>query len=406
VVDMGLNSINISIYKQGKLFFFRNTAYGFQHIIHDLSHNLGLTEQDIEKVISERGIPQVSFDPKDRVAIAEEIMRQKYEAGGDRSLPETKRGVNPLELRMLWQPHIERIIHELRRSLAYYNEQSKGYRVGHFFFLGGGAEVKNLQSTLAAQIGGKCEILLPFEDMEIALVKGQYKDEFIQAPIFAAASGLAWGSSVKAIKAKKIINFLPEELKKKEVVVFRKTLLMILSVSLIFIFILGWLNAFFIGRSLKVSLDEVKSELDRVKDITVGLRDLKEREQIISRRSSQIEEIIEEATDLYYPLKRLSQAIPADIFLTKLSITESKEEENKYLMEISARVFADYEEANRLIKEFKQGLQSSADFTDINITPLELEEISSELTRTDKDLPITSARLRDFVLKAQVVAKQ
>ena len=403
LIDIGMASINISIYKKGKLCFFRNAAYGFQDIVNDISKNLGTTTEQGERLIKEKGIPQVDMNLNDRVAIAEEIMRQKFEADKRASSPDAKKSVNLLELRMLCQPHIERIAHELRRSLVYYKEQSAGRRVERFLFFGGGAQIKNFLPTLSNQIGGNCTALSPFKDMEITLEKPQFRDEAAQTPIFATAAGLALGSSVKA---KKIINFLPEELKKRQVVLFRQTLFIILGIFLIFIFIIGFFSEIFVRRSLRIALKEVEFEISRIKGITVSSEDLKEREQRISQYSAQIERAIKERLDLRNPLKELSRITPEGISWNTLSITKTQEKTEKYQMTLSARVFADYEQANRLIEEFQRRLESSIYFSDIDIMPLELEEISFELDQTDKDSQLTQSRLRDFTLTAQVRVRQ
>ena len=142
-VDLGVSNLNISISRNGKLVSTRSLGYSLRDIAKDISAQLGISPAEAERIIREEGVPQVDFDIKNKVAIVEEIMRQKYEAGKDPSLPGAS-GINRLELRMLWQTHIERMIQELRRTFIYYKEHSAGGRVECVYFLGGGCLIKIL----------------------------------------------------------------------------------------------------------------------------------------------------------------------------------------------------------------------------------------------------------------------
>jgi len=79
-IDIGYSSMNISISKGINMVFNRNIFYGCKDIISGVSNGLGISSEAAEKILLDKGIPDVDFDPKNRVAIAEEIMRQKYEA--------------------------------------------------------------------------------------------------------------------------------------------------------------------------------------------------------------------------------------------------------------------------------------------------------------------------------------
>src|SRR3989338_5552622 len=159
-VDIGASSLNISICKEGRLIVTRDITYGLNDIVQDFSRKLNLSENEAENAIREYGIPQTTFDITNKVLIAEEIMRQKYEVVN--AATEEKVKANLLEMGMLWQAHIDRIVNELRRSFIYYKEQSGGRRIGYIYFLGGGSQIKNLVNILSASIGGQCKIMLPF----------------------------------------------------------------------------------------------------------------------------------------------------------------------------------------------------------------------------------------------------
>jgi Tfp pilus assembly PilM family ATPase len=81
IVDIGAAYLKISICSDAHMVFMRNIVFGLEDIIQDFSRQLSINAAGVEEILKTHGIPDVPFDPKDKVAIAEEIMRQKYEAG-------------------------------------------------------------------------------------------------------------------------------------------------------------------------------------------------------------------------------------------------------------------------------------------------------------------------------------
>ena len=80
-VDIGTSSLGIHICREGHLAVTRNIAYGLNDIIRDLSRQFNISDEEAETAVREYGVSQTILDIKDKVAVAEEIMRQKYEAG-------------------------------------------------------------------------------------------------------------------------------------------------------------------------------------------------------------------------------------------------------------------------------------------------------------------------------------
>lgn len=400
-IDIGLD-INTSIFREGKLSFFRNTAFGLRDIIQDIAKRLLLSEEEAEAIIKEKGIPEVNFDLKDKVAVAEAIMQQKYEASLKAQETHKKEEVNLLELRTLWQAHIERIIHELRRSLSYYKEQSEGRRVDYIYFLGGGCQIENLINHLTEQIGGQCQILAPLNS----------------TPIFVNAVSLALSIIGKA-RAPAIINFLPREIKRKEIIAARRVIL--LASQLVSIIIVASLltSVFFNNRALNISIKGMDFELNRMKRVVERLKDLKEREEKVQRESSQIQEIVKKRENFALPLKALTKVIPEKVLLTQILIHKGNGIETQtlalnaaeftpqaqYKIEIKAGVFSDYEEANKIIASLRSRLEGTPYFKNVNTTSIELEKVSSlSTTGQAQGLRLTQPRLRTFSLTADLVA--
>lgn len=418
-VDIGLTSINTSIFKEGKLNFFRNTAFGLQDIIQDISSHLSITDNEAEDIIKEQGVPEVNVDLKDKVAVAEEIMKQKYEASLKVGETNQKEEINLLELRVLWQSHIERIIHELRRSLAYYKEQAEGRRVEYIYFLGGGCQVKNLIGLITEQIGGQWQIILPFKNMLLPKEKNSV-DQSDSTPIFANAVSFSLSVSSK-VKGAGIVNFLPVELKKREFIATRRLIIRFLKIALIFSLSLLSISTFFTNRSLRVSVKAIELELKGVRKIANKLKDLTRQEEKSKQETSRIGELLKKRKNFSPILAKLSASIPEEVLVTFISIDDAMASETQgqaaqaadgqavsqqYKIQIKAEVFADYEKANKIIDNFRSNLEGAVYFRNINFTAIKLEKISTVSSAGgSQELRLTQPLKRDFTVNADIAAQ-
>jgi type IV pilus assembly protein PilM len=398
IVDFGWDSLNITIYKEENMVFMRNIVYGVKDIVRDFSLQLGIEEKEIERVLKEEGVPQVSFDPKNKVAIAEEIMRQKYEASTNGPADE-KSQVNLLELRLLWQPHIDRIIQELRRSFVFYKEQPEAMRIEQIYFAGGGSNIKWLVPVLAGFVGGKCSLFLPFKELEHQVPgTNPFKNEIVFSSVFAGAMSLACGIPLPNIAQPMQVNFLPLELKQKEIIAARRLVFLIISAGFIAILSILSIQLALSSYALRKRTKKSENKLSSIKGISDSLKELSRVENAVIQQGSQIEELIKKRPDLRTPLQDLAALIPAEVLLDSCVLTVDK-------IEINAVVFTDYEEANKIIEQFLANLETVNYFKNINITPLELEEISPQ-ARTDSasaGLRLTQAKPRKFGLSADIV---
>lgn len=439
-VDIGLQSVNTSITREGKLAFFRNASYGLQDIIQDFSLRLGRPEPEIETLIKEKGIAEVDFDLKDKVAAAEEIMRQKYEASQKTQDSSQKEEINLLELRLLWQAHIDRIIHELRRSLSYYKEQSEGRRVEYIYFLGGGCQINNLVNLLMKQVGGQGEAMLPFKGFSAP--ESSASQEANSTPIFSNACALALGLSPKD-KGVDIINFLPLELKRKEVLAARRLIILSVKFILIFLFSALTLAAFINNHAVRAAIKKVDSELVEVKSIADTLKNLNQRDKKNKMESAQVQSLIDGRANLDAPLAQLVKAVPQGVLLTRVVIAKAgpaaypegqeagglpEEAEaglpageagtqapdafsepvaqdtgtviNTLSVEIRAEIFADYETALVVVERMRANLEKPpAQFRNVRASALELEKISPA---SGKTMPLTLPMRRSFTITAEI----
>jgi type IV pilus assembly protein PilM len=399
IVDIGAAYLKISISSDANMVFMRNIVFGLEDIIQDFAKQLGITAVAAEEVIKEHGIPIVAFDPKDKVAIAEEIMRQKYEASlASPASPEAQ--VNLLELRLLWQPYIERIAQELRRSLVFYNERSEGRRIEQIFFTGGGSYIKNLRSIISSFGGGECKDLLPFAQIPHDLPKdNKFKDEVVSSAIFASAASLAFGIPLKKGQKEVQINFLPAEFKEREAKAARRLILLIIWFCFVGVFILLSTQLFLSNHMIRWNIQTIEKKLTRVQRVSEDLKSLDKSQSKIKQRSQQIEDLINGRLDYPLVLEGLAKDTPEAIVLSKCTLDDKK-------LDIEGNIFADYEEAKSEIDLFGKALSKKGYFGNIVIPDIELEGISPELNpgvRGDQ-LRLTQPKERNFKLSADVVA--
>jgi type IV pilus assembly protein PilM len=391
LVDIGSTSVTISIFREGKLSFFRNTVYGMQDIIQDISQRLGFSENKTEEIIKEKGIPEVSFNLKDKVAVAEEIMRQKYEAGLKAQETGIEEEINLLELRMLWQAHIERILHEFRRSLSYYKEQSGGRQVEFIDFSGGGCHVQNLVKILTEQIGGKCRSVLPLEGMQ---ARGQGDN---RGAIFTGAVSLALSVAQKG-RTTEMVNFLPADLRKKELAAKRRIVILLTVICMIAAFGLLSLQLFLSNVLLRKNIKGIEFELGRINRVSTRLKDLSQREKAFGQRLAQTSNLIQKNQLVLNPLSEMPRVIPPEVYLTGLKIAEGK-------LEMKARVYADYEKAVSIVEAFQQKLAAFGFLSNVQAEPFKIDRIFPQLSEGGEEVILDRPRERDFTITADMAAQ-
>ena len=397
LVDIGAQNLKIIICSDGNMVFMRNIVYGLEDIIQDFSHQLGIQVGRIEEIIRDQGIPTLPFNLKDKVAIAEEIMRQKYEVSLN-SQAEKAEEVNLLELRMLWQPHIDRIIQEFRRSVVFYKEQPGAKEIKKIYFLGGGSNLKNLIPVLSGLIGLEIQVISPFKEMQHQLPnENKFKDEIISSSLFTGSASLALGiPQTKAAKEGQV-NFLPLELKEKELIAARRIFFLIAAGCFISLFIIVTIQLFFSNVSHKKAIKRLEVKLHSIGQLSEGLKGLVKQQNLITKRKSLVEDLVKQRPDFLKALQELTRVIPQEILLSECTLLSKR-------IDIKAALFADYEEADRVIRQFKRNLESTTYFKNIDVTPLELEVINPKLSggTYEAKVNLTQSRTRDFSLSAEI----
>jgi Tfp pilus assembly PilM family ATPase len=399
-VNLGYDSIDITIAKKGNLNFYRNIKLGLKDIVAHIAAPLNINNEEAEKIILSDGVPAVELDIKDKVRVAEEIMRQKYEVDNAAS----PAGINLLELRMLWETEIERIAQEVRRTLIYYKEQTKGGRVDNFLFFGGGSKIKGLVNVLADSVGGKCETISPFQRFELS--EQQKRDLQEKDTLFASAAAMVL-TLLLVGKKERVINFLPPALKKRKLFIKQQVTWITLIVVATSVLFLAWLNILIANNILSRSIERINNEMKKSEDVIKRLDELRSAKDNIEKKSSRVGDIIAKKIDTAAILEEISRIVPSENLIHNFSLDAAaapgKEATAvKYKMSLDVSCVADYEEAQKISAKLQSMLSASNYFKNVILNFPELERMSLIVIKNNDDVALTEKKERSFSLSADI----
>ena len=437
-IDIGYDSMNITIAQRGHLYFNRNIKFGLREMITYIAESLHISFEKAESLLREVGGPQAHEDLKD----------QKN--------PDPKESSSqtvglPMEgLRIICETISNRILHEIRRTGTHYKEQSAGRRIENFFFLGGGSKIKGLVSNLVNQIGGNCKIINPAQEMNISLEGKQAppvnEDEW---PLFAGALSIAM--SLPVIRQKQTINFLPLELKRKHIIIYRQIGLLFLSFFIMFLLGIAGGGLFLNNQFVKNAIQKLEDKARPARNVLEKFDQLQREKEKRMAEISGIQKISLEKKDMASLLDEIVRCLPQKVHLTKLSIEQKKTDSmgappppsktasagdqppdpasqgmggmekgglsamnaggnssnkestpfKQYTVDIQAVCVVDYEEVLKLAQEFKKGLEQSGQF--INVVPI-LPKIETIIPVIDsqEEVQLTQPQERKFSIQAEV----
>jgi Tfp pilus assembly PilM family ATPase len=399
-VDLGYESIDVSIAGEGKLRFYRNIKFGLKDIISHIGLALGKESVDMEKIIRGKGVPEAEIDLDDKVRVAEEIMRQKYEA----TAGAVSDDVNLLELRMLWSGEIERIVHEIRRTLIYYKEQTGGDRVDTLQFLGGGAAIKGLVPALAKDLGGTNTLIAAFDGITAGDTESLGEARQLQM-LYAGAVSLAMGL-FGARKGKAGLDFLPEELKKRRQVIQQQIGVIVFVIIIASVAFLVWLNFFIANRLVSMEIANTKREISHSDNVIIQLEALNSEKELIKKKSQKVIDIMDSRIDAVALFRTVAQAIPAEVTLSGFSLDKAVAADRKsagpvFRVRMQAFCVSDYQQAVNLAHDFRHNLEKNDAFSGVNLVMPELEKIKP-VAGQEGDMILTETIKRTFSLEVLI----
>ncbi|MDR7544834.1 MAG: type IV pilus assembly protein PilM [Armatimonadota bacterium] len=165
VVDLGAEASDILITEGQRLRFTRNIPIGGQVLLSAIHEAMDVDAATAKSLLEEKG--------------------EVLEEGATISDHTTER------LHDIIAPHIGDLVTEIRRSLDYYQTRSRTAVVGQILLAGGLAKLRNLDKTIAAELGVTTSVALPFINVKVN--PQMHPPEQIEAvgPTMAVAVGLA-----------------------------------------------------------------------------------------------------------------------------------------------------------------------------------------------------------------------
>ncbi|MFH1768628.1 MAG: pilus assembly protein PilM [Candidatus Omnitrophota bacterium] len=411
-VSIGYESVDITVVKQGRLYLYRTINFGLKDFIYNFSAALGMDQEAMQYIVEREGVPDIDIKSKDRVQIAEEIMRQKYEASLNKELQDK---YNRLELRVLWQTEIERIIQEIRRTFSYYKEQSQGNRIEHVFFFGGGALVARLVPILSGGIGGQCEVFDSLSKLDIITKKERVKEDVKNALFIPALSIALTLPLVK--KTDVVIDFLPHVLRDERRKVSKQIGFVVFLGFLICFVLAAWLDFYFNNIEAEKSIAAMRYDIEQVQKISSPAGNILGKPKTAEAQLLKINQLLAERMSVDSFLEEVAGAVPDGVVLLNLSLGKdsgaallspdrsdrrvSQADEEKYTIVIEASCLSDYEQALFLAKEFKQKVEASGTFSKVLLKTPELEMTKPQIKEAGT-VSLTQVREREFSLELHI----
>jgi type IV pilus assembly protein PilM len=188
VIDIGAISTHMIFIEDGRLLYAREITTAGDEFTEALTSTVYAEGRDI--VLS----------PNDAEALKQQQGLPLPENQGT-----TEGGIPFAQITIMLRPVVDRLANEIQRSLDYYREKFKAGPISMIYLTGGGAQLRNLASALASQLGIAAEV---FNPLQLVQTNKFQKDEKlpIVAPQLAVAIGLA-------LDRRKELNLLPAALK-------------------------------------------------------------------------------------------------------------------------------------------------------------------------------------------------
>ncbi|OQX54085.1 MAG: hypothetical protein B5M48_01635 [Candidatus Omnitrophica bacterium 4484_213] len=387
-VNIEFSTMDIFFVRERKLRFFHNVNFGIQEVISGISRVMKIPQEQAFRILREYDI----------------LATDRRSDSGEQSSREGDKFEKDIlpELKLVFQSYAERVAAELKRSFIYYKQQEKEItRIEKFFFSGEGSIIKNLLIELNKRVGGSLEILNPFQFVK-PNPKGKFPPEISeQAPLFASVCALALNLNVPE---KERINFLPLSLKKRKKI-SRFRLFTLLTAGFLFCFFLVvYCNLFFSARSTKFSLAEQKEKIKGLSPLIKQYDEFRKQEQKLENIFSVAAMLEKQAPPCEQILSELAYQISEEITLSSFHIQKKKDKPEQRELKLEGYITANYEDACKILNDFKNTLKKSNYFKNISSSTLDLEPVVPVVTKSE-EIILTEVKQREFTLTADLPVK-
>jgi type IV pilus assembly protein PilM len=328
VVELGHTHTDICVFKDKKLIFTRQLPTGSNDITASMQ----------VKVSTREGTTQLSHEEAERI-------KEEYGIPQEGQMIDTAEGkLESNRLLSMMRPILEKLTESIRSSFAYIYDKLNEQEVRKIYLTGGGAELKNIDNFIKNELNVATEILSVEEVVSSSPhAAGDEKSSFI-IPLISAMAGEGKG-----------VNFLPFDLRKKNVEIIEQISLRLITICLFSVFLLAYLfvsmrYADYKRRERMMQLH--KSAIVQLKDYKTDIDNI---ESMISTiRGNRVEGTL--------VLKEISVRTPRNILLSEINYSEGGD-----YLKLRGTIYAGQNEAGAILSQYIKTLENSLFFQSVNL---------------------------------------
>lgn len=336
VLDLSYDQTTLYIYIQGRLKFIRKLPFSSQKLTQDLTGTL----------VSDKGKTQLSYQEAENIKQAFGIPQDQSQDLGEK--------ITAIQMISLLRPHLELLVKELKRTSDYFSSEFNQPLITRLCLVGGGSNLKNLDSFLAKELSFEVSpLVLPDFGPESA----SFKDLGSNYPQLLSAIGAALADSAA-------INLLPQEIKAQKSELIQKISLRVSAVAIVAIF----LFSFFMVR---LKINDYKSRIANAQKHLETISEIRVLRQNILARDGLIIKLQKGKVPVDKLLIVLSNLVPNEITLESLALKQ-----DAATLVLKGQIQASGAVAETALTQFMKKLEASDFFTEAALTSSKKEGLN------------------------------
>jgi type IV pilus assembly protein PilM len=343
IVDLGASKSGVHIFQNGILQFSRDISTSGSALTETISGVIGAGETQIE-VDSARA----------------EALKHEFGIPTEGDERATSEGIALPSLAVRMRPVLEKLETEVSRSLDYYSYQFRGDPVARLLLIGGGSQLKGIETSFSEWFDMEVMFLDP-----LAAVLGEGKVALPQLPA-SSRSALTVATGL-ALPVPQQYNLLPAEIR---VTRGWKISGQMAYAALGLLLLLPLAQYYWQGENRIDAVQQAaaasKRQLDSYQDLLTEYERLQLRSSQLDAQLAALPEVAPHVVPLASAMQIVSNSIPANMALTGMEI---RKQEEPGLMQLQMRglVFGPEKEAFALLTGFMDKLKKTPTFQEVEI---------------------------------------
>jgi len=296
-----------------------------------------------------------------------ERLKIRYGIPDESAIEKVEHDISLSQIGSLIRPVAERLQVQIQRSIDFYRSKFPFEESTPVYLSGGGTQIRNIQPFLEEGLGREVRIINPFDSLQIA-------DTVHDRSLFERNISSLSVSFGIAIKGKKGLNLLPEEIKIQPFLAMQKRIMKIAAVLLVLI--IGYFSY-----EVTTQANELEKQLQQVKNFATEANpqlkeylQLQETKETLTNKKKNFETQINQISpgvDMVGILKLISNMTPEYITINSLKIGGDDGKSITLKGEVQKRV----SHPEVLLLDFNQRLYSTGFFSQVS----PYTEIASEV---------------------------